>query len=246
MLAVVGHQLGMTLAQLPMERTMGELTGARPLLQTLILKGIVVTMDAQFTQADIAATIVERGGDYLMRVKENQPDLLAEIQRLLGPLNYDPEARNWCYQHETGHGRVEERQMVVHTIADGELDWPGAKQVFVMISKRDNRRGASTEMWSPTLTYGVTSLSAEKAGPEALAKLFREHWTVENSGFWVRDVVFAEDASSVATGNIVARMACLRGAGMSLNSASGFRSVAGRLRELNADRTAAMRMLGYV
>jgi hypothetical protein len=62
----------------------------------------------------------------------------------------------------------------------------------------------------------------------------------------VRDVVFAEDAGSVATGNIVARMACLRGAGMSLNSASGFRSVAGRLRELNADRTAAMRMLGYV
>jgi hypothetical protein len=51
MLSVVTHGLGLTLAQAPVDRKSGELTAIRPLLKQLVLEGLVVTLDAQFTQA---------------------------------------------------------------------------------------------------------------------------------------------------------------------------------------------------
>src|SRR5437763_877137 len=49
MLAVVTHDLGLTVAQAPVHRKRGELTAVRPLLAKLVLEGLVVTVDAQFT-----------------------------------------------------------------------------------------------------------------------------------------------------------------------------------------------------
>jgi hypothetical protein len=37
-------------------------------------------MDALLTQRQVAQTIVEKGGDYVMIVKENQPQLRADIE----------------------------------------------------------------------------------------------------------------------------------------------------------------------
>jgi hypothetical protein len=37
-------------------------------------------MDALLTQRQVAQTIVEKGGDYGMIVKENQPQLRADIE----------------------------------------------------------------------------------------------------------------------------------------------------------------------
>src|SRR5262249_31273916 len=43
----------------------------------------VVTGDAMFTHRDVAATIRQQGGDYLLFVKDNQPELKAQIQAAL-------------------------------------------------------------------------------------------------------------------------------------------------------------------
>jgi hypothetical protein len=50
LLAVVTHDLALTVAQVPLSTKEGELTAVRPLLQDLVLTGLVVTVDAQFTQ----------------------------------------------------------------------------------------------------------------------------------------------------------------------------------------------------
>ena len=241
MLAVVTHELGLTVAQERVPSKSGELTAVRPLLQKLVLEGLVVTVDAQFTQPDLARTIVERGGDYVMRVKENQPTLLATIQELLSLAHYQPGRRSSVVTHEVGHGRLEERQLVTQAVLPGELDWPGAAQVFVVISRRVTQAG---QYAAPTLFYGVTSLKPEEADAGRLLRLFRGHWTVENKAFWVRDAVMGEDASPVATGNIVAVLASLRGAVLNLIRGSGHERIARAIREFNADRTAAFRALG--
>lgn len=241
MLAVVTHDLALTVAQERVARKSGELTAVRPLLKKLVLEGRVVTVDAQFTQPDIAATITARGGDYVMRVKENQPTLLAQIQTLLSPAYYERGRRRSVSTHEGGHGRLEERQLVVQALREGELDWPGAAQVFVVISRRVTERGRFTP---PTLLYGVTSLEPEEADAARLLRLFRGHWTVENRAFWVRDQVLGEDASPVETGNIVAVLASLRGAVLNVLRGSGQERIARAIREFNADRRAAFRALG--
>jgi DDE_Tnp_1-associated/Transposase DDE domain len=53
------------------------------LLGVLPLAGKVVTGDAMFTHRDVAAAIREGGGDYLLFVKDNQPQLKAQIQAAL-------------------------------------------------------------------------------------------------------------------------------------------------------------------
>ncbi len=52
-----------------------EIAAIKALLDTLALKGCIVTIDAIGRQTEIAQQIVDRGGDYLLAVKDNQGKL---------------------------------------------------------------------------------------------------------------------------------------------------------------------------
>ncbi len=52
-----------------------EITAIPALLQVLALEGCIVTIDALGTQKKIAATIIERGADYVLALKGNQGGL---------------------------------------------------------------------------------------------------------------------------------------------------------------------------
>ena len=52
---------------------------APELIQTLDLTNKITTGDAIFCQREIVSKIVEKGGDYLLSVKESQRDLREEI-----------------------------------------------------------------------------------------------------------------------------------------------------------------------
>lgn len=74
LLAAISHRLQQTVGQVAIED--GDEVGAcRTLLRDLLLEGRVLTMDALFTQRDLARSVVEGGGDYVMMVKGNQPDV---------------------------------------------------------------------------------------------------------------------------------------------------------------------------
>ncbi len=57
-----------------------EIPDALKLLQQLDLTGKIVTGDAMFCQKSITAKIVERGGDYILPVKDNQKNLREDIE----------------------------------------------------------------------------------------------------------------------------------------------------------------------
>ena len=56
-----------------------EAKAAIPLLKTLLLEGRVITGDAMFCNREICSQIIDSGGDYLVVVKDNQPDLKEQI-----------------------------------------------------------------------------------------------------------------------------------------------------------------------
>lgn len=60
------------------------------LLKQIVLTGRVITGDAMFCQRDLCEQVVAAGGDYLLTVKDNQPELkaaiAAEFQPGLSPL----------------------------------------------------------------------------------------------------------------------------------------------------------------
>ncbi len=79
LLSAVSQRLGLTLGQTAVGDKTNEIPQAQILLAGLVLEGRVFTMDALLTQRAVATTIVAGRGDYVMPVKGNQPQLLADI-----------------------------------------------------------------------------------------------------------------------------------------------------------------------
>jgi DDE_Tnp_1-associated/Transposase DDE domain len=72
-------QFHAVLGQLRVDAKTNEHKAALELLGVLPIKDVVVTGDAMFTHRDVCGKIVERGGDYVLPVKDNQPRLRADI-----------------------------------------------------------------------------------------------------------------------------------------------------------------------
>jgi hypothetical protein len=68
------------LAQVRVDAKTNEHKAALELLGILPLAGKVVVGDAMFCQRDLAAQVVDAGGDYLLVVKDNQPGVEIDIQ----------------------------------------------------------------------------------------------------------------------------------------------------------------------
>jgi predicted transposase YbfD/YdcC len=69
-----------------------EIPAARRLLGRLDLCGKIIITDALHTQVQTAQTILyEKGGDYLMTVKGNQPTLQTTLQNLFDKQAFSPE-----------------------------------------------------------------------------------------------------------------------------------------------------------
>jgi hypothetical protein len=98
LLALVAHETGLPLAQRALPRgadkTNEHKAGLR-LVEELVLTGQVVTADAMFTHRDFCQAVRDRGGHYLVFVKDNQPTLLHDIQAALAseaPEAFSPSA----------------------------------------------------------------------------------------------------------------------------------------------------------
>jgi hypothetical protein len=82
---------GAVLGQLRVDAKTNEHKAALRLLGVLPLSGKVVTGDAMFTHRDVARKIRDGGGDYLLIVKDNQPELKAQIESALhGDADFSP------------------------------------------------------------------------------------------------------------------------------------------------------------
>jgi hypothetical protein len=60
------------------------------------------------------------------------------------------------------------------------------------------------------VVHGITSLGPERANAARLLELTREHWGIENSSHYRRDVTLGEDQSRVRKGSAPEVLAGLR------------------------------------
>ena len=68
------------LGQVATEAKSNEINAIPALLELLMLKGCIVTIDAMGCQTKIAEQIIEQGGDYVLALKGNQETLAAEVE----------------------------------------------------------------------------------------------------------------------------------------------------------------------
>ncbi|MFG2313388.1 ISAs1 family transposase, partial [Streptomyces sp. NPDC048566] len=204
LLSAVTHGTVMSLAQVEVGAKTNETTHFQPLLAPLDLAGAVVTFDALHSvKANVSWLVETKKAHYIAVIKTNQPI----AHRQLAALPW----RDIAVQHTasaSGHGRRESRSIKTCAIAEelGGIAFPHAR-LAIRIHRRRKQSGKRETRES---VYAVTSLDAHQAGPAHLAAAIRGHWGIENSSHHIRDVTFAEDASTVHTGTAPRAMATFR------------------------------------
>jgi predicted transposase YbfD/YdcC len=107
---------------------------------------------------------------------------------------------------ETGHGRTETRTVKAAHVS--RLDFPHARQA-IKITRR--RQDTATGKTSRETVRAITSLTSAEATAEDLARLVREHWSIE-AHHHIRDTTFSEDTATSRTGSGPANLATIRAA----------------------------------
>jgi predicted transposase YbfD/YdcC len=166
------------------------------------LGGAVVTVDALHTvRANLDWLAGQKKAHYIAVVKNNQPLLHARIK-----------ARPWrqvpagSLTRDAGHGRAETRTLkTAHVSSPG---FPGARQAIKITRWRQD---TATRNISRETVYAITSLASTQATAADLARLVREHWTIE-AHHHIRDVTFGEDTAASRTGNGPANLATIHAA----------------------------------
>jgi hypothetical protein len=85
LLSLLDQSWGGVLSQQAVNPETNEAKASLELLQTVPLKGRLISGDAMFCQREICQQITDSGGDYLFVVKENQPELKAAIEAEFQP-----------------------------------------------------------------------------------------------------------------------------------------------------------------
>jgi predicted transposase YbfD/YdcC len=240
-LSALGHEMGLTLAQCGVDSKTNEIGVVHEVLKNLVLEGRIVTMDALLTQRKVAADVLDGGGDYVMIVKENQERLLDDVKTVFeGPFSHLLE-KSSAQTLDIGHGRIEERHLMVSDALLGYSDWPGLQQVFQLNRKTTFKKTGEEQ---EETVYGITSLTVEEADASRLMEIVRCHWHIENRSHWVRDVVFGEDGSQVHCGNAPQVMAALRNTVIGLIRSAGMNGITDACLKFAAQPKLALELMG--
>ena len=186
------------LGQTKVDERSNEITAIPELLSMLDVSGCTVTIDAMGCQKEIAATIIDRGADYVLALKEKKPQLHQDVTETFDQARQTGFAYLDHDFHETvnkGHGRIETRRC--WSVSDPDHlsymndsnEWTKLASVVMVESERIEDGTVSTQT-----RYYISSLPNDA---RLLLASVRTHWGIENSVHWVLDVAFGEDDSRV-------------------------------------------------
>ncbi len=190
MVSAWADQNNLVLGQVRVNDKSNEITAIPELLDSLLIKDCIITIDAMGTQTNIANKIVENQADYILAVKGNQGSLFEEIQdefKFSKSIEVDTNV-------EFGHGRIETRKCSVISefkfLEKLDNKWNNLCRIIKIDSIREFKN--SDKKSEKATRYYISSL-ADKA--VNFQRNIRNHWGVENKLHWNLDVSFSEDAS---------------------------------------------------
>lgn len=231
-LSVYDVQEQRVVAQAAVDQKENEIVAAPRALEQVEIAAKIITGDAMHAQRALSAQIVERGGDYLWVVKENQERLYQDIERLFTSDKPKPgfgKISTDFLQAETvnkGHGRIEKRQIQTSAMLNDYVDWPGLGQVYRLERRFSWMRQGKVIKTSQEVEYGITSLTREKASPKRVMLVRRRHWLIETGLHYRRDVTFREDATRMTKGAAGQILATVHNLVLALIMQAGFHNAA--------------------
>jgi predicted transposase YbfD/YdcC len=194
---------GFCLGQKRVDDKSNEITAIPNLLDSLNIKGHIITTDAMGTQREIVKKIRQKRADYVLALKGNQTSLYEDVKQYFE----DHDLLVKCEYYKTvgkARGAIEKREYW-HTDDIGWLsqkkDWVGLKSIAMTRNKITKNGVTTTED-----RYFISSLDVNA---EEIARAIRGHWMVE-SYHWHLDVTFREDADHTLNKHMAYNMNIMR------------------------------------
>lgn len=204
----------LSLGQVAVDEKSNEIPAIPKLLELLDINGALATIDAMGCQKEIAAKIVAGKGDYVLTVKDNQPNLLADIQTCFEKAldkDFVGVQHDSYATEERGHGRQETRSYDIitdPTDMPSRADWEGLRVIGMCYCEclRDGKTTSELRFF----------IGSRKAKAKAYGQALRNHWGIENNLHWQLDVSFNEDKNRVSKRHGAENLALLRRLALSL------------------------------
>ena len=190
------------------EEKSNEITAIPKVLELLDLKGCIVTIDAMGCQTQIAAQIIDQGGDYILALKRNQRTMHEEVKDFFDTARAGEFAHvthDYTEELDKDHGRLEVRRYWITeelcTLSQTKR-WKGLRSIGMV-----ERECWTNEHHTIEQRYFINSIPAQA---ERFAQAVRGHWSIENQLHWHLDVTFREDATRIRKGNAPAILTPIR------------------------------------
>jgi predicted transposase YbfD/YdcC len=205
----------LVLGQLATEEKSNEITAIPKLLDMIDVENAVVTIDAMGAQRDIVDKICDKGAEYVIGLKTNQPKLFEAVEKYFEAVHLDSEKSETLDVHvvrDEGHGR----DRICGTFVTSDLsgipmkdEWTGLRSIVMVVTEQlDKNSRLTTEK-----RYYISALGQSA---EQTAHAVRSHWEIENRLHWVLDVAYREDDSRIRRDNGAQNLAVIRHATLNI------------------------------
>ena len=165
----------------------------RPCVSSL-LKGKLgsqkITLDALHLIPETVKQIEKQKGVFLVGIKENQKELLEEVQFI----TTNQKSISELIQSQKEHGRIDSRTYTAYNANDGcfEQRWDAANfQTVIRVERKSYN--CKNKKQSVETSYYISNQKIKPVKNDVeLFEAIRGHWNVETNNY-IRDVTFKED-----------------------------------------------------
>lgn len=213
LVSAFASEQGLTLGQVKTAEKSNEITAIPELIETLDLKGSIVTIDSMGCQTEIAKKLIEHEANYVLALKGNQGNLHEQVVEFFDTaeqFQYNAIEVKPYVTCEKDHGRIESRRVVALSTKHLEQvgAWVGLKSMVMVESVREIGEKRTSER-----RFYISSLEPDS---KQIGNAIRAHWAIENKLHWCLDVTFKEDACRTRIENAAENLNIIRKITMNL------------------------------
>lgn len=199
------------LAQVKTADKSNEIEAIPRLLKMIDIKNSIITIDAMGCQKKIATQILKQEADYILSLKSNQPNLLADVKSIFaGATSGEKKFKKMLHLRKVektkAHGRYERRTYTLLSARDFtefHARWPGMNSIGMVETKRTVNHETKN-----SVRFFITTILYNKIDDFILG--VRKHWDIENNLHWSLDVSFKEDLNRTRKLNAAENLATVR------------------------------------
>ena len=186
------------------------------LLSLINVSNTIITWDALNTRVNTLESVVAKGADFVVSLKENQGALYDAVEdafSYIGESTLIDDYLNECRQIWYGHGRIEEKECFIlpaQVVLPKELakKWKHIKSVIMVKTTKQYIRNGSTTEPAASIRYFISSIVPDETDEhfaDRMANTIRSRWGVEVQHY-VLDCIFGQDGLKLRNQDYIKNM----------------------------------------